>query len=66
MVGAYYGRIIITPGLTGLIETLSNFRTIEMLNYPIPTNACFRLVQIQRFYIPPSFPAFHIPLIFAR
>ena len=31
-----------------LIKTLSNY---EMLIYPIPANVCFRLVQIQMFYI---------------
>ena len=34
-----------------LIETLSNFRTMKCWFDPIPTNACFRLVQIQMFSI---------------
>ena len=33
-----------------LIETLSNFRTMWNVD-PIPTNVCFRLVQIQMFSI---------------
>ena len=64
-------RVTNSGARLSFIETLSNFRTIWFtlftLDLPYTYTCMFQVSVISNvLYIPPSFPAFHIPLVLVR